>query len=88
MVTALNKAGQGCRCIFHAVRVLMTHIHDRYIITAILVQGFSGFQTACLHDHIVSAGGIINTEVDPFLKPVRKGKYKQGLVALMLIPCQ
>lgn len=58
MVTALNKAGQavGTAISFSTVcvwgeQVLMTHIHDRYIIRVILVQGFSSFQTACLHDH-------------------------------------
>lgn len=70
MGTALNKAGQAVIS-FSTVcgeQVLMTHIHDRYIIRAILVQGFSSFQTVCLHDHTVSASGatvgcIINTEV-------------------------
>ena len=60
MVTALNKAGHF---VFHGVcvwgeQVLMTHIHDRYIIRAILVQGFCSFQTACLHDHTVSASAM------------------------------
>lgn len=72
MVTALNKAGQQSVQPFHfpqrGEQVLMTHIHDRYIIRAILVQGFSSFQTACLHEHIVSApevtaGCIISTKV-------------------------
>lgn len=59
MATALNKARQGGAAPLHfpqcaGEQVLMTHIHDRYIIRAILVQGFSSFQTACLHDHIVA----------------------------------
>ena len=53
----------------------MTHIHDRYIIRAIPVQGFSSFQTACLHGHIVSpsgrtAGCVINTKVYLLLRSV------------------
>lgn len=53
----------------------MTHIHDRYIIRAILVQGFSSFQTACLHGHIVSpsggtAGSVINIKVYLLLRLV------------------
>lgn len=59
MATALNKAEQAVIS-FSTVcgeQVLMTHIHDRYIIRAILVQASSSFQTACLHNCIVSASG-------------------------------
>lgn len=69
MVTALNKAGQavGAAIWFShsgaGEQVLMTHIHDRYIIRAILVQGFSSVQTACLHVHIVSAAGMTQADL-------------------------
>ena len=63
----------------------MTHIHDRYIIRAILVQGFSTFQTACLHDPIVSASGVAAGSIINTYIPLRwTGKLLEGILTFVL----